>query len=114
MVIRFFRLIVAGATHILHESQSFAELADPSISFVDKTAYLADLTSSRKSVFLARPRKWGKSVTVNTLACFFQNQRDLFKVRNVCVCARVCVPVCVCVWLGFDFALRFLVSCPSF
>jgi hypothetical protein len=74
-------------------SQSFPDLSKPSVAYVDKTAQLVSLISEQQSyrrVFLARPRKWGKSVTVGTLDCVFRNKRELFKVR-CCFCVCVCL-----------------------
>jgi hypothetical protein len=61
-------------------SQTFSDLVkDPSF-YVDKTAYLADLISSKTKVwFLSRPRRFGKSLTVSTLEAIFSGQRELFK-----------------------------------
>uniref|UniRef100_A0A6A7G128 AAA-ATPase-like domain-containing protein n=1 Tax=Hirondellea gigas TaxID=1518452 RepID=A0A6A7G128_9CRUS len=67
--------------------QSFEQLMKPSIAYVDKTAPLVDLVrfdTPYDRVFLSRPRKWGKSVTVDTLACLFQNKRDLFEGTEIC------------------------------
>jgi hypothetical protein len=47
---------------------------------VDKTAYLARLIEDRtKTWFLARPRRFGKSLTVSALKSIFSGEKELFK-----------------------------------
>ena len=54
--------------------------ANPQMLYVDKTAYLHRLvTSSRKCVFLARPRRFGKSLMITTLKEIFNGRKDLFE-----------------------------------
>ena len=54
--------------------------AKPQMLYVDKTAYLHRLvTSSRKCLFLARPRRFGKSLMITTLKEIFNGRRDLFE-----------------------------------
>ena len=48
--------------------------------YVDKTAYLHRLvTSSRKCLFLACPRRFGKSLMITTLKEIFNGRKDLFE-----------------------------------
>lgn len=58
--------------------QSFSEIRTGGYAYVDKTPFLADLVSSGKYYFLSRPRRFGKSLFLDTLACAFSGQRDLF------------------------------------
>ena len=54
--------------------------ANPQMLYVDKTAYLYRLvTSSRRCVFLARPRRFGKSLMITTLKEIFNGRKDLFE-----------------------------------
>ena len=54
--------------------------ANPQMLYVDKTAYLHRLvTSSRRCVFLARPRRFGKSLMITTLKEIFNGRKDLFE-----------------------------------
>ena len=54
--------------------------AKPQMLYVDKTAYLHRLvTSSRKCLFLARPRRFGKSLMITTLKEIFNGRKDLFE-----------------------------------
>ena len=49
--------------------------------FVHKTAILKELVddSRGRQFFIARPRRFGKSLAVSTLKCLFEGKRDLFK-----------------------------------
>ncbi len=48
--------------------------------YVDKTAYVADMLDGySKYCFLARPRRFGKSLLVSTLEYLFQGRADLFR-----------------------------------
>ena len=54
--------------------------AKPQMLYVDKTAYLHRLvTSGRSCVFLARPRRFGKSLMITTLKEIFNGRKDLFE-----------------------------------
>src|SRR5690606_15378624 len=48
-------------------------------TYVDKTRFLYALINERPGCFLARPRRFGKSLLVSTLSCLFQGERELFK-----------------------------------
>ena len=60
---------------------TFENLRKGAFTYVDKTAILkalADL-SRGKQFFIARPRRFGKSLAVSTLKCLFEGKRGLFK-----------------------------------
>ena len=58
----------------------FAELRARNELYVDKTAYIADMLDGySKYCFLARPRRFGKSLLVSTLECLFQGRAALFR-----------------------------------
>ena len=58
----------------------FADLVQGGYVYVDKTAWLHKLVSPYKGVyFLSRPRRFGKSLTLSTLAAIFEGRRELFK-----------------------------------
>ena len=59
--------------------QSFKVLRDDHYLYVDKTAYLAQLVTSGRVYFLSRPRRFGKSLFLSTLAAYFHGQKELFK-----------------------------------
>jgi len=59
--------------------QDFAKIRNEYAVYVDKTAYIHDLISNYNTVFLSRPRRFGKSLTCSTLKAIFENKKDLFK-----------------------------------
>ena len=59
--------------------QTFSEIIEDGLVYVDKTARIYDLvTGSGKFVFLARPRRFGNSLLCSTLAALFEGRRELF------------------------------------
>ena len=46
--------------------------------YVDKTALVYDLVKNGKVYFLSRPRRFGKSLLVSTLECYFRGRKELF------------------------------------
>ncbi len=59
---------------------SFPMIRDRGWLYVDKTAQIhALLQSARTHVFLARPRRFGKSLLISTLEALFQGQEALFR-----------------------------------
>jgi len=59
--------------------QSFASLREGGYTYVDKTPFIANLVNSGKVYFLSRPRRFGKSLLIDTMACAFSGRRELFK-----------------------------------
>ena len=59
--------------------QSFKDLREKHFVYVDKTAYIAQLSQASKVFFLSRPRRFGKSLFLSTLAAYFLGQKELFK-----------------------------------
>ncbi len=60
--------------------QSFEALRNRDCLYVDKTQYVERLLSyGSKYFFLARPRRFGKSLFLSMVECFFQGRRELFK-----------------------------------
>ena len=48
--------------------------------YVDKTAYVWRMVSTEaKYFFLSRPRRFGKSLLVDTLRCYFEGRKELFE-----------------------------------
>ena len=47
--------------------------------YVDKTEKLLQLAKTKKSYFLSRPRRFGKSLTISTLEAMFKGEAELFK-----------------------------------
>jgi len=58
---------------------TFEEIRTQGYIYVDKTHHLINLIDTGKIYFLARPRRFGKSLTVSTLDALFSGRKDLFK-----------------------------------
>lgn len=59
--------------------QDFREIREGGFVYVDKTPFVRKLIEGSKYYFLARPRRFGKSLFLSTLEYFFRGQRELFK-----------------------------------
>ncbi|QSH92658.1 AAA family ATPase [Treponema medium] len=59
--------------------QSFKVLRNDRYLYVDKTEYITQLVTSSRVYFLSRPRRFGKSLFLSTLAAYFLGQKELFK-----------------------------------
>ena len=60
--------------------QSFEDLRKNDCLYVDKTDYVYYVThSGTKSYFLARPRRFGKSLFANTLRAYFEGRKECFE-----------------------------------
>jgi hypothetical protein len=58
--------------------QTFDEMASGMWVYVDKTALVHQLANDAKHNFLSRPRRFGKSLLVSTLAAYFRGDKELF------------------------------------
>ena len=59
--------------------QTFRELRERGCYYVDKTAYMAWLADEGKHYFLSRPRRFGKSLFLDTLKELFEGNEPLFE-----------------------------------
>jgi Predicted AAA-ATPase. len=59
--------------------QTFRHIREGGYYYVDKTAYALRLANSGKYYFLSRPRRFGKSLFVDTLAELFAGNEPLFR-----------------------------------
>lgn len=59
--------------------QSFESLRELSYLYVDKTDLIYNLVTTGKSVFLSRPRRFGKSLLLSTIQAYFEGRKELFK-----------------------------------
>ena len=59
--------------------QNFRELREMDCYYVDKTAYVKRLLDEGKYYFLSRPRRFGKSLFLDTLKELFEGSEELFK-----------------------------------
>ena len=58
--------------------QTFGELRERDCYYVDKTAYIERLLDEGKHYFLSRPRRFGKSLFLDTLKELFEGNEELF------------------------------------
>ncbi len=58
--------------------QSFEVMRTQGFVYVDKTEWIHQLATEGMYYFLARPRRFGKSLLASTLKCLFQGRRELF------------------------------------
>ena len=61
------------------DTDQFQAIREEGKVYVDKTDMMYDLVSKYKYVFLARPRRFGKSLLCNTFKAYFQGQKELFE-----------------------------------
>ena len=60
--------------------QDFEDFRSRGLIYVDKTAYVYRMANGGgRTVFLSRPRRFGKTLLCNTLKHYFLGHRDLFK-----------------------------------
>ena len=59
--------------------QTFREMREENCYYVDKTQYLAKLVAVGKHYFLSRPRRFGKSLLLDTLKELFEANEHLFQ-----------------------------------
>ena len=59
--------------------QTFREIREDGCYYVDKTGMAVDLVQTGKAYFLSRPRRFGKSLLIDTLAELFAGSRALFQ-----------------------------------
>ena len=58
---------------------TFDKIVGRDMLYVDKTQHVYNLTHSFEYIFLSRPRRFGKSLLVDTLQCYFEARRELFE-----------------------------------
>lgn len=59
--------------------QNFGEIIRGGYVYVDKTALIWQLIDRGKYYFLSRPRRFGKSLLLSTIAAWFQGKKKLFE-----------------------------------
>jgi len=59
--------------------QTFREIREDDCYYVDKTGFARRLITEGKYYFLSRPRRFGKSLLVDTLAELFAGNEPLFR-----------------------------------
>ena len=58
--------------------QTFENLRNENYLYVDKTKLIYELATTGKPYFLARPRRFGKSLLISTLKAYFEGRKELF------------------------------------
>lgn len=59
--------------------QDFKAIIEDGYAYVDKTERMYEMIKNRTFVFLSRPRRFGKTLLVNTLQHYFEGNKELFK-----------------------------------
>jgi len=59
--------------------QNFKEIIEENYIYADKTQYVYNLLNDAKYYFLSRPRRFGKSLLLDTIAEVFNGDKELFK-----------------------------------
>ena len=59
--------------------QTFREVREAGCYYVDKTGYIRQLTEGGKHYFLSRPRRFGKSLLLDTIKELFDGSEELFR-----------------------------------
>ncbi|MGM9674006.1 MAG: AAA family ATPase, partial [Bacteroidaceae bacterium] len=59
--------------------QTFSEIKNLDMLYVDKTEYIWNMINLSKYIFLSRPRRFGKSLLVSTIQAYFEGKKELFK-----------------------------------
>ncbi|MCG5520346.1 AAA family ATPase, partial [Ectothiorhodospira sp. 9905] len=59
--------------------QAFEKIRRGDHYYVDKTPHLLRLVGEGGYFFLSRPRRFGKSLLLDTLRCLFEGREDLFR-----------------------------------
>ena len=59
--------------------QSFEIIRKEGFLYIDKTPLIYKLITGGSPYFLSRPRRFGKSLLVSTLAAVFEGRRELFE-----------------------------------
>ena len=59
--------------------QTFSELRKEYDVYVDKTSHIYNIASRYKVVFLARPRRFGKSLLCSTIESMFRAEKEVFE-----------------------------------
>ena len=59
--------------------QTFSTIIDDNYCYVDKTPLIANLVDQGRFYFLSRPRRFGKSLLIDTIADAFSGKKKLFK-----------------------------------
>ena len=62
--------------------QTFEKIIEGNYCYVDKTPLIARLVDQGEYYFLSRPRRFGKSLLLDTISQAFMGRKDFFKGNN--------------------------------
>jgi hypothetical protein len=60
-------------------TQTFSILRELNMVYVDKTEHIHRLLTTSRQVFFARPRRFGKSLTLSTIRSIYEGEKHLFE-----------------------------------
>lgn len=63
--------------------ETFQKIIEENFIYVDKTEIIYKLANFGKYIFLSRPRRFGKSLTLSTLEAYFEGHKKLFEGLSV-------------------------------
>ena len=63
--------------------QTFSKIIKDDYIYIDKTDLALDIITNNQYVFLSRPRRFGKSLFLDTLHNIFEGKKELFKGLNI-------------------------------
>jgi len=63
--------------------QTFKKIREDNYIYIDKTDLALDLIKNYQYSFLSRPRRFGKSLFLDTLKNIFEGNKELFKDLNI-------------------------------
>ena len=61
-----------------YSNPEFSDIRDENMVYVDKTGLIAKIADQRGPIFFSRPRRFGKSLLINTLASLFTDGLKYF------------------------------------
>jgi hypothetical protein len=68
--------------------QTFSEIISGEMLYIDKTKHIQMFVDTYKYAFVARPRRFGKSLFISTLEEFFKGNKELFKGLDIYDCPK--------------------------
>ena len=88
------------------QSEIIEDFTDSDFIYIDKTEYIYNLINSYKRVFFSRPRRFGKSLTLNTIGTLFEKGVEPY-FKNTWIYNKWTQKTCPVLHLSF---LKFSVS----
>ena len=68
----------ADINRLPYGNPEFSDIRKQNMIYVDKTASIAHIASQKAPIFFSRPRRFGKSLLINTLHCLFEKGLEYF------------------------------------